>query len=208
MCSWRVRGLQKETALQAANYVSARISENPTATPGNIEFVDFTTGVIVEGSYDRVALQVVKSGIASRANSFVVMKDLNDPSDVSSYCRYVRSQQLLKENAGRLTPDLMKQFSQDHLNGPGPNSLCRHGEHYLEETSQSSMVVEIDPSTSEETRLWLALGKPCQAWNHPDGFIERTMNRWDDTPEGFSNGEVWKRFWTEEPRFEQEVLQA
>ena len=201
-------GLQKETALEAANYVLARISENPTATPGNIEFVEATTGVIVEGSYDRVALQVVKSGIASRSNSFVVMKDLNDPSDVSSYCRYVRSQQLLKENAGRLTADLMKQFSQDHLNGPGPNSLCRHGEHYSEETSQSSMVVEIDPTNPKETRLWIALGKPCQAWNHPDGFIERTMNRWDDTPEGFSNGEVWKRFWTEEPRFEQEVLQA
>ena len=71
MCSWRVRGCKRKPLFKLPTNVSARISENPTATPGNIEFVDSTTGVIVEGSYDRVALQVVKSGIASRANSFV-----------------------------------------------------------------------------------------------------------------------------------------
>lgn len=192
-------GLQKTTALEAASYTAARMAERPTATPGNLEFVDGRIGAIVEGSYDRVALQVVKSGIASRANSFVVMRDLNEPSDVSSYCRYVRSQELLRSHHGRLTPDLLRRFSSDHANGPGPNSICRHGVHFTEETSQSSMVVEIDPQRARETRFWLALGKPCHAWRNPEGFLSGRMDRLETFPAGFLNGEVWKRFWTEDP---------
>ena len=195
-------GLNKTTALEAGSYAAARMAERPTSTPGNIEFVDSGSGAIVEGSYDRVALQVVKSGVAARANSFVVMRDLNDPADVSSYCRYVRAQELLASNRGRLTPELMRRFSSDHANGPGPNSICRHGVHFTEETSQSSMVVEIDPQAARETRFWVGLGKPCHAWWHPEGFLSGRMDRLDDTfPNGFLNGEVWKRFWTEEPNF-------
>jgi hypothetical protein len=194
-------GLSKTTALEAASYAASRMAERPTATPGNLEFVDARTGAIVEGSYDRVALQVVKSGIASRSNSFVVMRDLNDPSDVSSYCRYVRTQELLTSNQGRLTPDLMRRFSSDHANGPGPNSICRHGAHFTEETSQSTMVVEIDPQRACETRFWVALGKPCHAWRSSEGFVSGRMDRLETFPEGFLNGEVWKRFWTEEPNW-------
>ena len=192
-------GLQEDNALEAANSVAAKIAGNPMATPGNLEFVDSTSGVIVEGSYDRLALQVLKSGVASRANSFVVMKDLNNPSDVSSYCRYSRTQQLLKENSGNLTPDLMKQFSQDHGNGPGPNSICRHGTHYTEETSLSSMVVEIDGDNPADTRFWIALGKPCHAWKTGEACFEATFSQLAQIPEGFLNGDVWKRFYTEEP---------
>lgn len=192
-------GLARETALDAANYIAARLAENPTATPGNIEFVDANLGAIIESSYDRVALQVVKSGIASRTNSFVVLRELNDPADVSSYCRYVRTQQLLKENSGQLTAALMAQFSQDHANGPGPNSICRHGQHYTEETSQSAMVVEITSGKPKETRFWIAMGKPCHAWLHPEGFFKGTVDKLTDIPAGFMNGDVWSRFWTEEP---------
>ena len=195
-------GLAKETAMVAANYIAARVAESPTATPGSIEFVDAGTGVIIEGSYDRVAVQVVKSGIASRSNSFVVLRELNEPTDVSSYCRYVRTQQLLKENSGRLTPALMTEFSRDHANGPGPNSICRHGKHYVEETSQSAMVVELTAGKPKETRFWIAMGKPCHAWQHSEGNIEGTFQRLTDIPAGFLNGEVWRRFWTEEPKLE------
>ena len=192
-------GLAKSSALEAANFVAGRLAASPTATPGNIEFVDSTTGVIVEGSYDRVALHVVKSGVASRANSFVALRELNDPADVSSYCRSVRTQQLLGGHCGKLTPDLMKQFSQDHSNGPGPNSICRHGTHYEEETSQSSMIVELEKEHPRQTRFWIAMGKPCHAWEHPDGSFQGRMDKLEQVPPGFLNGETWKRFWSEEP---------
>ena len=201
-------GLLKSSALEAANYVAGRVSESPTATPGNIEFVDSTAGAIVEGSYDRVAIQVVKSGIASRSNSFVVLRELNDPTDVSSYCRYVRTQQLLSDRIGKLTPDLMKQFSQDHANGPGPNSICRHGKHYEEETSQSVMITELDREHPLRTRFWIAMGKPCHAWRRPAGSFEGTLDQLDRVPEGFLNGDTWKRFRSEEPNLEVELLKA
>jgi len=201
-------GLLKSSALEAANFIAGRLAESPTATPGNIEFVDSTCGVIVEGSYDRVALHVVKSGIASRANSFVALRELNDPTDVSSYCRYVRSQQLLSDHCGKLTPDLMKQFSQDHCNGPGPNSICRHGKHYEEETSQSSMVVELEKERPRQTRFWIAMGKPCHAWQHPDGSYEGRVDQLERVPPGFLDGETWKRFWLEEPNPEVELVKA
>jgi hypothetical protein len=195
-------GLVKLTALDAATYIAGRLAASPTATPGNIEFVDAGMGTIIESSYDRVALQLVRSGIASRANSFVVLREMNDPADASSYCRYVRTQQLLKENSGKLTPALMIQFSRDHEHGPGPNSICRHGKHYIEETSQSAMVVELSAGKPKEARFWIALGKPCHAWQHPDGSIQGSLERLTDIPEGFLNGEVWRRFWTEEPRLD------
>jgi hypothetical protein len=198
-------GLARTSAMEAASMIAARVTENPTATPGNIEFVDSTHGMIVEGSYDRVAIHTVKSGIASRANSFVALGVLNEPTDVSSYCRYVRTQQLLTDNAGALTPDLMKQFSQDHANGPGPNSICRHGKHYEEETSQSAMVVQLNRAYPRRAHFWIAMGKPCHAWPHPDGSFEGTMERLEGAPAGFLNGETWKRFWSEEPSDQAEL---
>ncbi|MGH9787028.1 MAG: C45 family autoproteolytic acyltransferase/hydrolase [Terriglobia bacterium] len=201
-------GMLKSSALEAANFVAGRLAESPTATPGNIEFVDSKVGVIVEGSYDRVALHVVRSGIASRANAFVALRELNDPADASSCSRYVRTQQLLSEHRGRLTPDLMKQFSQDHTNGPGPNSICRHGKHYEEETSQSSMIVELEREQPKQTRFWIAMGKPCHAWRHPEGNFAGRMDQLERVPQGFLNGETWKRFWSEEPNPEAELVKA
>jgi hypothetical protein len=201
-------GLTHLTAMEAAKTIAGRVAENPCATPGNIEFVDSQNGVIVEGSYDRVALHVVKSGIASRANAFVALKELNDPADTSSQCRYARTQQLLSDNRDNLTPDLLKRFSQDHGNGPGPNSICRHDEHYVEETSQSSMVMELNQQNPRQTRFWIAMGKPCHAWPHPDGSFEGRMDQLDRVPKGFLNGETWKRFYSEVPNLATEHAKA
>ena len=192
-------GLQKESAFDAATFISTRLAMQPAATPGNVEFVDSQVGVVVEGSYDCVAQHVVRSGVAIRANAFVAMKDLNDPEDESSRCRYIRARELLLGHLAILSPALMKQFSQDHGNGPGPNSICRHGVHYEEETSQSSMVIELDREDPGQTRFWIAMGKPCHAWRDTEGNYEGRVGQLEQVPPGFTNGETWKRFWTEEP---------
>jgi len=201
-------GLQKVSAFDAATSIAGRLAQQPAATPGNIEFVDSRTGVIVEGSYGCVALHVVQTGAASRANAFVALRDLNDPEDESSRGRYARAQELLTEHRGSLTPELLKQFSQDHSNGPGPNSICRHGTHYEEETSQSSMVIELDREDPGQTRFWIAMGKPCHAWRHADGNYEGLVAHLEQVPPGFASGETWQRFWSEEPNEEAEAAQV
>jgi hypothetical protein len=199
-------GLEFDTALDAGNHVVARLSGSPMATPGNLEFIDSTLAYIIEGSYDRLAVQFVRRGTGTRTNRFVLLEALNDPEDLSSYCRFVRATQLLQAKAGALAAEDFIGFSMDHANGPGPNSICRHGTHYREETTQSAQVAEIDAVDPAKSRVFLALGKPCWAWRDHGGNLTLTMEfRAEDIPEGFRSGEVWKRFWTEEPYAEQAV---
>ena len=193
-------GLEKDTALDAGNLVVAKLSDNPMATPGNLEFIDSKVAYVIEGSYDRLAVQFYHAGIGVRTNRFMVLDALNDPEDVSSYCRLVRCTELLKAREGRLSPDDFIEFSADHANGPGLNSICRHSPDVKDETSQSAQVAEIDASDPTKSRVWLALGKPCWAWREAGGSITVDMQfKSGDIPEGFKNGEVWRTYWTEEP---------
>ncbi len=193
-------GLEFETAMSAGQAIAARVAESPMATPGNLEFVDSRRAFVIEGSYDRLAVRVYTAGIGSRTNRFVVLHELNDPEDVSSYCRYVRTQQLLSARAGRLTLDDFAAFTRDHANGPGPNSICRHDPDFRSETTQSALVAEVDGASPVDSVVRIALGKPCHAWRHADGHLEISLRfRPEDIPEGFRTGEVWKRYWTEAP---------
>lgn len=196
-------GLEFDTAMRAGLSVVEKLARAPMSTPGNLEFVDPSLAYIIEGSYDRLAIQLVTAGVGVRTNRFVVLDALNDPEDISSYARLVRCHQLLASKAKSLTPEDFIAFSQDHLNGPGPNSICRHGMHFSEETSQAAQVIEIDAADPTRTTVWIALAKPCWAWSHADGNLKLTMRfRPDDIPEGFRTGEVWKRYWTEQPYIE------
>jgi hypothetical protein len=202
-------GLEKDTAIEAGNHIVAKLSDNPMATPGNLEFIDPTLAYVIEGSYDRLAVQFYNAGIGVRTNRFMVLDALNDPDDLSSYCRLVRCTELLKAKQGRLVPEDFMEFSADHANGPGLNSICRHSPDVKDETSQSAQVVEIDASNPKKTRVWLALGKPCWAWREPGGSIALDMQfKTGDIPEGFQSGEVWKKYWTEEPNTARDKVAA
>lgn len=87
----------------------------------------------------------------------------------------------------------------DHENGPGPNSICRHGVHFSEETSLSAAVMEIDGKSPERSKIMIALGKPCHAWRAREGHITLKMTMGlEDIPEGLQDGEIWKQFCTED----------
>jgi isopenicillin-N N-acyltransferase like protein len=195
------QGLEKNNAKAAANYVAGLILENPTSTPGNIEFADKDDGVIIEGSYTHQALDVVHDATAARANRFQLLEYTNEPSDVSSVCRYQRCLHLLAQNEGQLTLDKLIEFSRDHYNGPSQNSICRHGTHYSEETSLGAAVIEIDHEQPQKSRIIMSLGKPCHAWRDPAGRLTLTMDAVDgNLPPGFTDGGVWKQFYSEEPQ--------
>jgi hypothetical protein len=191
-------GLEMDAALAAGGAIAARVAAAPMATPGNVEFVDAHRALVIEGSYDRLAVQAYDSGTGSRTNRFAVLHELNDPQDLSSHCRYVRTQQLLASRPGQLTLDDFAAFTRDHANGPGLNSICRHDADFRAETTQSAIVEAIDPASPADTVVRIALGKPCHAWRHADGHLEATLRfRVEDIPQEFRSGEVWKRYWTE-----------
>lgn len=192
-------GLEKDDPLEATNLVVGQLLSHPTATPGNVEFADPKIAYIIEGSYDRVSVKKVVDDIDSRSNCFIVLKALNKSDDVSSVCRYVRTQEVLLGKKGSVTKEDMIALSMDHANGPGPNSICRHGSDFREETSLATMVMELNSKEPARSRFAIALGKPCHSWRHPQGHVELDMTlRREDIPEGFLNGETFKQFYTEE----------
>ncbi len=193
--------IRGSTAEDATKFVTSELTKNPMSTPGNIEFVDSNAALVIEGSYDRLAVQKITSGVAARSNRFVVLHDLNDPQDVSSYARFVRATKLLEDNRGKINPELLVAFSQDHENGPGPNSICRHHSDFNSETSLAAAVMEINGTSPVKSKFYAALGKPCQAWPSEKAHI--TINLEDDgrkVSPGFLTGSTWKEFYTEEPR--------
>lgn len=191
---------QSDDAIEAAQVVLPRLMSSPMSTPGNIHFADADRAIIIEGSYHEIAAETIVDKVAARANRFQLLSQLNRDDDLSSICRYTRCMELLNENEGKIDVDKMIEFSMDHVNGPGPNSICRHGDHFLKETSLSSAVMEINRENPEKSKISIALGKPCHAWRDKKANITLSLDsKKKDIPEGFINGEIWKKYYTEEP---------
>ncbi len=192
--------IRRATALEATKFATERVAESPMYTPGNLEFVDAASAYVIEGSYDRLAVQKFLSGTIARSNRFQVLHELNDSDDVSSYVRYVRASQLLEQNKGNISSEKMMEFSQDHLNGPGLNSICRHDEDPKSETSLAAAVMEINGSDPKKSLFHVALGKPCRAWQNSEAHTTiRLDGATDEVPKAYYNGDVWKHFYIETP---------
>jgi len=202
-------GLEEDTALAASQRILAKTMHAPTSTPGNMQFADAGECWILETSYDRYATEVVRDGIFWRANSFKVLSALNDPDDASSIARYEQCCKLLEAAAsgGGVTFDELTEFSADHVNGPNLESVCRHADDYRQETSLGAGVIEIDPDRPPESRIALALGKPCRAWRNPESRIDLTADaKADDLPAAFVDGSAWRLSYSEQP-FEGELVE-
>jgi hypothetical protein len=107
--------------------------------------------------------------------------------------------ELLNKNMGQITEDMMIMFSQDHENGPGPNSICRHSNDFREETSLSAAVMEIDVRDTGNSTIHVCLGKPCHAWKARDGHIKLDLKNIESIPQDFHEGTVFKKYYNEKP---------
>lgn len=196
--AWLAReGIVKgNSAKEATQIITKMLIDRPMSTPGNLEFVDKDEGYIIEGSYDRMAMESFKEGVHARSNRFQILESLNDPADISSYARYIRCMELLNENKGRITVEKMIEFSQDHKHGPGLNSICRHSQDFRDETSLSSAVMEV--RGDGECIFNVALGKPCRAWKDDGGHISINLKADpSEVPKEFYNGDAFKKFYIE-----------
>jgi len=199
-----------DTVAEATEKVLSEILRNPISVPGILWFVDSMSGNIIEYSCKEFAVEKIKKGVSCRSNMFTLLKHLNYEGDLSSICRYTRANELLQANKGLITPQKMMEFSMDHINGPGQNSICRHGKSYPDknlpeitralgegDTTVSSAIMEIDKNNPRKSKIFIALGKPCRSWKTKEGHIAIEVDNIRDINEGFTNGEKFKKFYEE-----------
>jgi len=191
-------GLEHPSCDSATRWACGVVMECPTDTPGNIEFADARRCFVIESSYRHWAVQEVTDEALCRTNRFELLEHLNDVRDKSSRVRGKRGNELLGARAGQLRPDEFVDFSRDHANGPGLNSICRHSQDPRDETSLAAMVVALHPTDPRATEVRVALGKPCRAWQDPGGAVVMKMS---DPPETIAaalrSGEAWRRHYSE-----------
>ena len=106
---------------------------------------------------------IKKNGVLCHTNHFILkeMKKFNRKIGISSQARLNRIEKLLKN--GPFTKDEFIAFTQDHFNGPGNKSICRHfeaGAHSSEQTISAAVYYLTKEGAPE---VWVSLGQPCQS---------------------------------------------
>ncbi len=110
----------------------------------------------MEGSATDCEPIYIEGDILAHANHYVSSPMRRFEADRSaiadSVIRHNRAIRLLRENHGRLSPELFKRLLADHANYPA--SICRHGE---DTTTAFSMILDLT-----ELRAWIGRGRPCE----------------------------------------------
>jgi hypothetical protein len=112
---------------------------------------------------DRYAFLVKENGVLYHTNHFTLndMKKFNGKIGVSSQVRLNRIESLLKESP--FTKEKFIIFAQDHFNGPGNNSICRHFESGVRGSEQTVSAAVYYLPKEGVPEVWVSLGQPCQA---------------------------------------------
>jgi len=121
----------------------------------------------MEGSATDCEPIYIEGDVLAHANHYAssAMRHFEaDRNDIAgSVIRHNRAMRLLRENYGRLSPELFRALLADHANYPG--SICKHG---IDSVTVFSMIVNL-----EERRAWFARGRPCQAT-----YCEHVLEPW------------------------------
>jgi hypothetical protein len=115
--------------------------------------------VIDRHRYDSL---VKEDGVLCHTNHFV-LKDVSNVSrrrGASSQARLSRIEELLKGSP--FTREQFIVFSQDHSNGPGNNSICRHFEREVRGSERTVSAAVYALRKGEPPEIWVSLGQPCQ----------------------------------------------
>lgn len=145
------------TAREALEYVTA----SPRMNGLNIIIVDQTDAWLVEMTRDDVAVEKDNgSGILFRSNHYISerLKHLNPEESEypSTYFRYRRMEEMLKEQYGNIRFQDLFRIMSDHENGV--NALCRHPQE-----GAPSRTVSTSLFVLEDGEAWTTLGNPCDS---------------------------------------------
>jgi len=121
----------------------------------------------MEGSATECVPIYIEDDILAHANHYVspVMLPFEaDRNDIGgSTIRHNRAMRLLRENYGRLSPQVFQQLLSDHQNYPG--SICKHG---LQTVTVFAMIINLN-----ERRAWVGRGRPCET-----SYTEHVLEPW------------------------------
>ena len=154
------------STLKEAEKIMTDSFKKTIKVPDMLIITDSKKASAYEYTPEKQVIQRKTKGALLRANSFLVLKGAPDrKEDLSSYLRYEREKEILSE---KISLAQIKKVLRDHVNGPGENSICRHGMKKGEYMTQGSAIVEIkkriiavyyiankNPCISEYTRIQL-----------------------------------------------------
>jgi len=110
----------------------------------------------MEGSATDIEAIYIEKDYMAHANHYThpTMRRFElDRSDIAnSIIRHNRAEYLLKENYGKLTPDLFKKLLADHAGFP--TSICKHG---LTSVTVFSIIIQVETLTA-----WIGRGHACE----------------------------------------------
>lgn len=150
--------IANSSTLGEAEKIMADSFRKKIEVPDMLIVSDSDTASVYEYTPEKQAIKRATKSPMLRANSFCVLKGApNRKKDPSSHLRRERIEELLSEKISLVK---IKTALADHKNGPGENSICRHGVKRGEYTTQYSAIAEI---TAKKIKVfYVANKKPCQ----------------------------------------------
>ena len=110
----------------------------------------------MEGSATDLEAIYIKDDVMAHANHYVAPSmrrfELNRSVNANSIIRHNRADYLLRQNYGKLTPELFKTLLADHAGYP--TSICKHG---TETQTVFSIIIQV-----ETLKAWIGRGHACE----------------------------------------------
>lgn len=110
----------------------------------------------MEGSATDLEAIYIEKDVMAHANHYIAPAmrrfELDRSTNANSIIRYNRAEYLLRENYGKLTPDLFRKLLADHAGYP--TSICKHG---LESFTVFSIIIQV-----ETLKAWIGRGFACE----------------------------------------------
>jgi len=121
----------------------------------------------MEGSATDCEPIYIEGNIMAHANHYLSWPmrrfEANPHRIGNSIARYHRARRLLRENYGRLSPEVFQKLLADHVNYP--ESICKHNG---KSVTVFSIIINLN-----ERRAWIGRGRPCQTT-----YYEYTLEPW------------------------------
>ena len=126
----------------------------------------------MEGSATDCEAIYIREDVMAHANHYTAPAmrrfELDPSANANSIIRHNRAEYLLRQNFGKLTPELFRTLLADHAGYP--TSICKHG---LQTQTVFSIIIQL-----EQLRAWIGRGHPCET-EYVEYQLEPYQEKWN-----------------------------